>query len=87
MDLIPEPHAESHIKILTSEVMAQGPTRSYSSLFSTLVSPRSLKPCICLDLASMHTLGVLDNAPSSSVSSWYFSILTLDNFHIVGLGV
>ena len=33
--------------------MAQGPTRPSSSLSSTLVSPRSLKPCVCLGLEDL----------------------------------
>ena len=41
-------------------------------LVFTLVSLHSLKLCICLDLASMHTLGVLDDAPSSLVASCLF---------------
>ena len=56
--------------------LARGPTRPSSSLSSTLVSSRSLEPCVCLYLASMYTLGVLDDAPSL-VSSWHFSILAL----------
>ena len=56
----------------TSEIMAQGPTRFSLSLSLTLVFYRSLKLCICLGLASMHILGVLDGEPSYSVASWHF---------------
>ena len=53
--LILKPHVETHIEILTSEVLARGPTWLSSSMSSIIVSPRSLEFCVCLDLASMHT--------------------------------
>ena len=68
-DLIFEPYAETHIQILTSKVMARGPIWPSLSLSSTLVSSRSLELFACLDLASIHTLGVLDDASSSSIAS------------------
>ena len=68
-NLIPESHAKTHIETPTFEVMACGPTRTSSSLSSTLVSLSSPVLCVCLNLASVHRLGVLDDALPSSVIS------------------
>ena len=84
-DLTSELHVETHIKTLISDVMARGLTLPSSSLSSTLVSLHSHKSCICLDLAWMHTISVLDDTPSSLVASWHFSILILtwlDGSHV-----
>ena len=58
--------------------MAQMSAHPSPSLSSTLVSPHSFQSFLCLSLALMHTLlGMLDDAPSSSVASWYLSVLVL----------
>ena len=36
--------------------MVRGPTQPFFSLSSTLISPHSLEPCICLDLVSLRVM-------------------------------